>query len=181
MTNLNLVKIWRTIGAMTDIPHLPWIKKLRERGGITQEREGFPLDLFGVASWPELLALVDVALRSQAPSREKSALMNALGIKDVDDPLAPVYDTASVIERRRKWARGNGLSVRTVERLEEVAALQLAAVIDAMSAERWASFEVVRIRQQIERLKWWAQWRGIDVPEDAWPTLDKLPEAWQKL
>lgn len=95
-----------------DTKRVSALKRLRQRQGIQKPIDGFPLELFGARDWPELVRLVRDAWSRMPPLRSQTAVGVTLGLDDGSKVL-------SVIHRRTELAKRWGVSVRTIERLED--------------------------------------------------------------
>jgi len=98
------------------------IKKLRQRGGIHRERKNFPLELFGASDWEDLKDIIITCTYNSSSLDVTFYLSNALAF----GPWGGDEPHTSVIQRRESITEFQGLSVRTIERREQVGAEILA-------------------------------------------------------
>lgn len=155
------------------------LKRLRQRGGYRSPIADFPLDLFGAKDWEDLTELVRSCILMLDSPENSAVLLNAFGYFD------DAAESTSVIERRRRYSQDTGMSMRTIERREEVAILQLADLINTRLLEPNLLDLLTDIGKSIGEFGWVAERRGAPIAAEmknldaAALALWEAVEKWQ--
>lgn len=160
------------LGITTNRDRYEAIRALRKGLGLSGNPKVVDLSLFGVESWEALNDAVLRAERVLPQWKASAAILNALnpslehvGLLNLDQ----------LMDRRRKFAHRNGLSMRTVERLEDVGA----AILDdhfRRTMDDPAVYDIVlRIESDVASLKRSGSYHGIS--DQMLDTLEVIVEA----
>lgn len=162
-------------GVDTNVARVRALKQLSKGYGLLHEQATFDKAQFNGLGWWDLMDVLSIANAQMPKWRSTRAIFNALNFWysfPVEGEESPSF---LLMERRSQFAAQEGVSMRTVMRLEDQGALALDDYISRLTTKKSRSdlaIEMNKLLRQMERIL-----RQRSVTEETWRALIAFKDA----